>query len=66
MKKYIIAEYLNDKTYYYTSYAFLDDDFLQNIESADHFNSIEEAEEVQAKLPEGIYKIEPIYVNKES
>ena len=66
MKKYIIAELLFDEIYYYLDIIHKGYDFFEEIESAQHFNSIEEAEEVIPKLPEGIYQIIPIYVNKES
>ena len=65
MKKYIIAELIGDEIYYYLDLNYGGYDFFEEVESAQQFNSIEEAEEVQAKLPEGIYKIEPIYVNEE-
>ena len=52
MKKYIIAELIGDEIYYYLDLNYGGYDFFEEVESAQQFNSIEEAEEVQAKLPE--------------
>ena len=50
--------------YFYLDLSYGGYDFFEEIESGVQFNSIEKAEEVIPKLPEGIYQIIPIYVNK--